>query len=151
LFDSPLGYARKDFCSSCRPTEGDELIFWRGAYREPGERPRRPFDREALYGVFVQLAQAESPAKAQFRFVLALLLWRKRVIRFNHSHAAAGAAGRETWVFHVPKTGEQHEVARPDVSDGELERLSDRLEALLDGEGLDLEPAEVTGGGADVP
>ena len=55
-------------------------------------------------------------------------MWRKRVIKLDRSLTVGE---HEEWEFSVPATGEVHRVARPDLAEEELERLSGQLEQLL--------------------
>ncbi|MFH0911309.1 MAG: hypothetical protein V1918_07405, partial [Planctomycetota bacterium] len=58
--------------------------FWRTRLPAEGEEPRRRFvDTEVIHRFFTRLEEAESPAKLAFRYLLALLLIRKRVLRLE--------------------------------------------------------------------
>jgi hypothetical protein len=137
LFDAPAGYERRDYCLACTPAEvaASALAVWKTRRPAPTERKNVPFDREAIYGFFQRIEQDDAPEKLQFRFVLALLLWRKRVLRFDRSEP--GPAG-ETWHFSTPRGDRVHAVARPELAEEELERLSEQLEAVLAGGGTEL-------------
>ncbi len=129
LHEAGSGYERRDYCANCGPpAEPAALATWQTRRPAPATKKIQPFDRAAMYEVFRRLDDSPEPEKAQFRFVLALLLWRKRVLKFERSRAAAD---REEWEFSVPASGEVHRVARPDLAEDELERLSGQLEQLL--------------------
>lgn len=131
LYETPAGYERRDFCLGCTPAEPCEPIgSWRARRPEPSTRRVRAFDREAVLGFFQSLAGAESPEKLQFRFVLALLLWRKRMLKFESSEVCDGV---DTWVFLLPATGERCRVGRPDLDETRIEELSRQVEDLLAG------------------
>ncbi|MEW6250701.1 MAG: hypothetical protein AB1716_08625 [Planctomycetota bacterium] len=67
--------------------------------------------------------------RVRLRFVLALLLWRKKVLRLERTLALAD---HEVWEF-VTRTGAVHRVPRPQLDEAQLEQLSVQLEELLAG------------------
>jgi hypothetical protein len=134
LYDTPTGYERRDFCGACPPPpEPQPVGVWKS--RRPdssaaGDRGALVIDRPALLAFLEQLAGAVDRRQVQFRFVLALLLWRKRSLKLEGTRDDAGV---ECWDFHDPRTGASHVVARPDLDESELERLSTELESLITG------------------
>ena len=143
LFNGAAGYERRDYCLACRPTDHAEaLATWRTRRPEPAMKRVRPFDREAICGFFERLADADEPNQVQFRFVLGLLLWRKRVLKLERTITERG---RELWEFLAVRTGAVHRVERPDLAEEQLERLSVQLEQLLAGQ-----PGELDIVGTDV-
>lgn len=129
LYDAPTGYERHDFCLNCNaPIEPPPLGSWRTRRPLPAARKSFAFDREAVLGFFHRLRLAGTPEQQRFRFVLALLLWRKKALRFESSDARADG---EYWRFAVPSSGERCDVLRPELDEEEIDRLSAQLEALL--------------------
>lgn len=129
LYEAESGYVRRDFCCDCEPpAEPAALGHWKTRRPEPVARRLAPFDREAIYGFFERLEDASEPSQVQFRFVLALLLWRKKVLRLERT--VPGSAG-EAWEFITVRTATPHRVMRPDLDEEQLERLSEQLEQLL--------------------
>jgi len=132
LYESPAGYERRDFCLGCTPPADSEPVgFWRARRPEPSARRVAAFDREAVLGFFRSFESADTPEKVQFRFVLALLLWRKRVLKFDASEP--DAAGVETWQFHQTGSGDRFAVVRPELDEDRIEQLSTQVEQLLAG------------------
>lgn len=134
LYDTPAGYERRDFCAACQPpAEPRPIGAWKS--RRPqanadGPRNLALFDKAAVLTIFEQLADATDRRQIQFRFVLALLLWRKRALKLEGTRDDGGI---EHWDFTDPHTGASHPVARPDLDESELERLSAELEAIIAG------------------
>ena len=129
LYEAETGYARRDFCCECEPpAEPAALGHWKTRRPEPAAKKIVPFDREAIYGFFERLEDATEPSQVQFRFVLALLLWRKKVLKLERT--VPGSEG-EVWEFITVRTATPHRVVRPDLGEEELERLSTQLEQLL--------------------
>lgn len=137
LFESPEGYERRDYCATCRPADEPFAVgSWKTRRPEPAAPKLPQFDLEALQRFFEQLDDAETAAKQQLRFVLALLLWRKKVLRFDRS----GTDDRgEVWHFAARQSQTTHAVVRPDLDEERLERLGEQLEVLLAGEVQDLD------------
>lgn len=138
LYESPKGYERRDYCVNCQPPDEPAAMgCWRTRRPEPATKKVRPFDREAIYGFFERLEDADTPEKRQLRFVLALLLWRKKVLQLARSETSGAS---EVWHFVVSRSGESHAVERPDLDEDQLERLGAQLEQLLAGEVGELSP-----------
>jgi hypothetical protein len=142
LYETSSGYERRDFCLRCAlPAEPEPIGFWRTRRPQPTARKTAPFDREAVFAFFQRLQAADSAGQLQFRFVLALLLWRKKVLKFDDTvHGDNG----EVWRFTQPQTHETYNVARPELDEAEIERLSNQLEQLLAGQSGELEPLAST-------
>ena len=131
LYETAAGYERRDFCGSCEhPTEPPPLALWRTHRPTPATRPAAVFDRDALFGFFVRMTLAEQPAQIQFRFVLALLLWRKRVLKFTDTNVSDGG---ESWRFVTVRGDQTFDVLKPELDEDQIERLSQQLESLLSG------------------
>lgn len=131
LFAETGGFARRDYCLACRPADETGLV---GAWtrRRPSAASEKPaaFDAEAAFKYFRRLGDDDAAERQQFRFVLALLLWRKKLLKLAET---AGRGEKELWLFRSPRTEESFEVTRPDLSEDEIEHLGGQLEALLAG------------------
>lgn len=134
LFEAAAGYERRDYCRACVPADAPAaaLAAWKTRRPAVSERKAVPFDREAIFGFFQRLDADAAAEKLQFRFVLALLLWRKRVLRFERAEPSDGG---EVWHFAAPRGEPAFAVTRPELAEDELERLSEQLEAVLAGGG----------------
>ncbi len=132
LYAVPAGYERRDFCTQCQPPESPlALGAWQTRRPEPVAAQVQRFDREAVFGFFERLEGATDPSHGQFRFVLALLLWRKKVLKLER---ATAADGREVWEFVAAGSGATYRVPRPELDEAQLENLSTQLERLLSGQ-----------------
>ena len=137
LFETPSGYERRDYCAGCTPPERPAPIgTWRTRRPAPVTKKVQPFDREAIYSFFLRLEDPDRPEQVQFRFVLAVLLWRKKFLKFERSLAVEGC---ECWEFSTRGSPDTHRVERPDLAEDQLERLGQQLEQLLAGEPGDLD------------
>lgn len=142
LYESAEGYARLDFCGGCTPPPDRAPVgSWKTRRSEPVPRSARTFDRRAVYEVFEQLEDSQDARRAQFRFVLALLLWRKKTLRLERTRNDGDG---EVWEFVHAAAGTLHQVRRPELGEEQLEQLSAQLEQLLTG---DAQPAETAAAG----
>ncbi|MBI5866425.1 MAG: hypothetical protein HZB38_18295, partial [Planctomycetes bacterium] len=112
------------------------LAQWRTRRPLPTTQKVAPFDRETVLAFFRRLEKAETPEQIQFRFVLALLLWRKKALKLADTITEAD---REIWRFTQAQTQDAHHVVRPDLDEEQMERLSRQLEQLLAGQSGELE------------
>lgn len=139
LFEVDEGYERRDRCEGCAPAAPAEAIAqWRTRRRDPGKKRGAPFDRTAMYEFFTRLDDPQTPNRVQFRFALALLLWRKKVLSFESSEQRDD---KEYWRFRRPKSEDEFAVERPELDETQIERLSMQLEQLLADPPEDLDAA----------
>jgi hypothetical protein len=133
LFEQGQSFERRDYCPTCfkehRP--GDVYSFWRTAVAVADEdAPRRPVvDAESVLEFFRRLGTDPDPQRASFRFVLALMLARKKTLKLDGT--ARAADGSEMLVFVEKRSGERHEVPALQMDDQALATASEELGRLL--------------------
>lgn len=66
------------------------FAFWTAEVAEPNRKPRLFIDDDALVSIFDQLEGASDPKRLAFRYVLALVLIRKHLIRQVGTRRAGG-------------------------------------------------------------
>lgn len=145
LFETPAGIERRDYGleSWSGPPEGS-FCHWRGHIAVRTKKPAAlEIDPQMLTQLFVGLEDDPSETKQQFRFVLALLLMRKRLLRFEQADREGGL---EYWQMRLVADKSLHRVLNPRLTDEHIARLSAQLTALLSGE---IEAVEVLEGPAD--
>ncbi|MBK8915219.1 MAG: hypothetical protein IPM64_11585 [Phycisphaerales bacterium] len=139
VIDAGEAFERKDLCLGCPPPSLLEpLAAWRVRRPHPQTKARPVLDREALYGVFSRLSDGDE-RRRRFRFGLALLLWRKRVLQLADT---ISRDGEELWCFDAPRRDERFEVVRPDLDEEAVERVSAELELLLSGDAAVIDEAD---------
>lgn len=93
------------------------------------EKKRKPLvDNEVLIDFFVRLADETVPVRVQFRFVLALLLMRKRLLKYETTNRTEAA---ETWIMRLVKDQSMHAVQNPRMTDEQITAVSQELGAVL--------------------
>lgn len=92
------------------------------------KRKRLLVDDELLENFFLRLADETEPVRVQFRIVLALILMRKRRLRYEGSATDEGA---EVWEMTLVRDQTSHLVVNPRLSDDQIETVSQQLSAIL--------------------
>lgn len=122
LTDEAGKFVRRDFAADAwaGPPAG-VVAYWAG--RVPAsDRPRKPtFNDELLLDCFHHLAGTTEPDRVNFRFVVALLLMRRRRLKFED--ARRNPDGSAVLVVRDAKTGARHEVADPRLAAAEVEAV----------------------------
>lgn len=129
LFEEGETFRRADYAAEAwpGPPEGCYCHF---KSRVPvRKKPRQLLvDNEALVAFFLRLAEEKEPIRVQFRFVLALILMRKRILRYDGSRVADGV---EVWRMTLPRDGTVHEVVNPQLTEDQIGEVSHHLGAIL--------------------
>lgn len=153
LFEDADSFRRVDYC----------LEVWKGPPQEAfchfktrvpvreATRKRLLVDDDMLINLFLRLADQTEPLRLQFRFVLALILMRKRLLRYQETIQDGGV---EYWLMNLAKEQSVHRVLNPHLTDEQTEGVSRQLGAILHGdalEGLDLDDDVGPEAGASMP
>ena len=129
LIEAGESFTRADYSlkSWTGPPEGAYCHFkTRMPVKE--KRKRMLVDKQLLVSFFERLADETELARLQFRFVLALILMRKRLLRYQDS---ATEDGREVWRMTLTRDKSVHRVINPRLSDEQIEDVSRQLSAIL--------------------
>lgn len=131
LFETPQGYERRDIAEECWQGPPAEAVCYFKAQLPRKEKPRKTFvDDELLVDFFRRLTDSEDAHKLRFRFVLSLILLRKRVLKYERTLRADGG---EFWEMRLVKDKTVHRVFHPSMNDAEIEGLTRELGAILQG------------------
>ena len=125
---------RHDFCPACwKPGEAGYFSFWKARVPEPEppiQRGPRLIDMGRLMQLFEHLADSPDPQARRFRYVLALVLMRKRRLKVMESRRPKG--GGEELTLRETGTQRMHQVSAPSVTEDEIRSVADRLREILD-------------------
>jgi hypothetical protein len=109
------------------------VAFWRSVVAPPEAKRRGFVDDQTLLDLFERLGGDERPHRVRFRFVLMLLLVRKKLLRVT---GTASEGGVERWSV-LPKGAaegeEPQQVVNPKLAEDELKEITDQLGEVLDG------------------
>jgi len=128
LFEEGEQFLRRDYCGDCwqGPPEGS-FSYWRGRMPAKEERPQRFVDDRDLVDLLARLADVTEPRQTAFRYLLGLLLVRKRVLKLLPSGPGRG----EPMLLEEPGGGARYEVPAPRISADELAQVSAQMGAVL--------------------
>jgi hypothetical protein len=102
----------------------DAFSFWAGRVIAPDTRKRPPIDDEMLFDCFSRLEDQLEESRVRFRYVLALLLMRRKRLRLDSTRTEDG---REVLMFRDVRTVARFAVVNPQLSDVELESVQDEV------------------------
>ncbi len=114
-------FVRQDFSKEAwKGPPAAAFSFWTGRVPTPSETLKPRFDDDLLEECFQRLETQTEPSRVNFRYVVALLLIRRKRLRFEQSVFEDGVEKLE--VAHA-KTGERHLVVNPQLNDEEMTQV----------------------------
>jgi len=129
LVETAEGLQRRDFCAEYwQEQKPDVFCYWKTKLPRPDEKRHIFVDDGMLMAFFERLAGEIEQEKINFRFVLALVLMRKRRLKYDSSETQAG---REIWRLRVVGGKEPVEVINPHLDEEQIEQLSSQIGEIL--------------------
>ncbi len=135
-----LGYCQACWAAGHRPLPPAEMFsYWKTTAPSPNQKKRLFVDDSVLLDLFTRLQEKAAPQDVRFRFVLALVLMRKRLLKYEGSEALpqvpdapAGAPVPELWTM-IPR-GENPQpvkVVNPQLTPEQIAEVSGQLSQIL--------------------
>jgi len=130
LVETEQGLQRRDFCLQYWSRQRPHVYcYWKTTMPQHGQKRQIFVDDEMLLAFFERLAQESDPEKLAFRFVIALVLMRKRRLRYDSSRIENGT---EIWRLRVAGADKEFvEVKNPRLDDDRIEQLSSQIGTIL--------------------
>lgn len=130
-----LPFSRVDLCANCWDAEkaGEFFSTWKSLVPDESEDRRplaRQIDAETIYDMFRRLEGQADPAQQKFRFILALMLMRKKRLRFT---GVADSPRGEHLVLEDRNEGITHKVLDPGLGEEEVDAMRVQIGRLLGG------------------
>ena len=133
-------FQREDYCLECwespekaPETDAQDLFgTWRSRVRDAEEKKKLFVDDDLLINFFERLDGATDDLKLSFRFVLALVLMRKKLLVYDRMER--GEDGTETWEMHLRGSPQGHRVIDPKMDEDKIAEVSTQLGQILEGE-----------------
>ncbi len=133
-------FRREDYCLSCWDSEDkspdaespDVLGAWRTRVPLPQEKKKLFVDDELLVNFFRRLEDAEDAAKLTFRYVLALVLMRKRMLVYDRMERTD--EGVEIWQMHFKGSDQVEKVIDPKMDEDKIAEVSGQLGQIMESE-----------------
>jgi hypothetical protein len=114
------------------------LAFWQTVMPRAEEKKKVFVDDEVLCNLFERLADATEPAKIHFRFVLGLILMRKRLVLYDatrHEEEGPGESGpRDVWVVRMKGREDKLDLVDPKLDEKQVMEVSQQLGEILNEE-----------------
>ncbi len=129
LVETVEGLARRDFCADYWESEKPEVFcHWKTRLPHPDQKKQIFVDDEMLMAFFDRLAEETEQEKVNFRFVLALVLMRKRRLKYD---ATRIEDGREIWSLRIVGEKQCSDVVNPHLDEEQIEQLSSQIGQIL--------------------
>ena len=129
LVETEEGLRRRDFSADYwQQQKPDVFCYWKTKLPEPGRKKQLFVDDQMLMAFFDRLAAESDQEKINFRFVLTLILMRKRLLKYDSSRTEDD---KEIWRLRMVGDKEFVEVVNPHLDEGQIEQLSSQLSEIL--------------------
>lgn len=129
LVETPQGMQRKDFCIEYWTASRPEVYcYWKSVMPKPDQKKKLFVDDNMLMSFFERLAAETDEEKLNFRFVLALILMRKRLLKYDSMKTIDD---KEVWSLKVSGREQVQHVVNPHLTEDKIEQLSGQLGQIL--------------------
>src|SRR5262245_15777999 len=122
-------FLRQDYSSEAwqGPPPG-AFSFWCGRVPAQEESRRPRIDDDLLMDCFQRLEGQSEPGRVSFRYVVALLLMRRKRFRFEEARTEAG---QELLRLRCTRTGTTQEVVNPRLTEAEMVAVQEEVFKVL--------------------
>ncbi len=132
LVETETGFERRDFSISYWESQKPEVYsFWKTVIPQPNQKKKLFVDDGVLINFFERLAEEKEELKVNFRFVIALILMRKKLLKYEDSRVEGDG---EIWKMRFVRESRTHEVVNPHLDDEQIGQVSSELSSILQGE-----------------
>ena len=129
LVETEEGFERRDYCVEYWGEHKPEAYcFWKTKMPDPEKKKNIFIDDEMLMVFFERLAEETDEEKVNFRFVLTLILMRKRKLKYD---SAEVKDGKEIWELKVTGQGRSVKVVNPNLTEDRITELSSQMGQIL--------------------
>ena len=131
LFRDRSGYRREDWCEEAwngRDEKTKPFSFWRTKFEPPAPPDPEPLAKESAEDLLRRFMLEENTAHANARYILALMLERKRILK--HVERKEDASGR-VLIYEHAKTGEVFVITDPQLRLDQIEAVQNEVVQLL--------------------
>ena len=125
-------FERSDYCLEYWQDQQPQVFsFWKTRMPLPNQKKKMFVDDSVLINLFERLCDQKEPLKVHFRFVLALILMRKKILKYEDSQKEGET---EIWKMRFVRDTKIHEVTNPNLDEEKIQHVSQELSAILQGE-----------------
>jgi hypothetical protein len=129
LVEAEEGLQRRDFSAEYwNASHPAVYCYWKSKLANPQEKKKLFVDDDMLLSFFERLGLEEAADRVNLRFCVALVLMRKRLLKYE-SAEIEGAS--EVWTLRVTGRGEHVRVTNPHLTEDRIEELSGQIGEIL--------------------
>ncbi len=129
LVETEEGLQRRDYCADFWLSEKPNVFcFWKTKLPNPDQKKQIFVDDDMLMAFFDRLEKETEQEKINFRFVLALILMRKRHLKYDETRIDNS---NEIWRLRVVGDKQTAEVINPHLDEEQIEQLSSQIGQIL--------------------
>ena len=129
LVETPEGLRRRDFCADYWQQQKPQVFcYWKTKLPSPDQKRQILIDDDMLMAFFERLAIETEQEKVNFRFVLALVLMRKRRLKYDSSK---NEEGRDIWHLRLTGTQDFVDVVNPNLDETQVAQLTSQIGQIL--------------------
>ena len=129
LVQTEGGLKRCDFSTEYWENEKPEVFcFWKTKLPDPEQKKKIFIDDNMLMAFFERLQNETDQEKINFRFVLTLILMRKRIFKYEE---AIIKDDKEIWRLRVTGSKDYVDVVNPHLDEEQIEQLSSQLGEIM--------------------
>ena len=129
LAQTEEGLGRMDFCCEYFTEHSPNVYcYWKSKMPRPDQKKKLFIDDDMLMAFFERLGAETEEEKVNFRFVLTLVLMRKRKLKYDSSR---NEDGKEIWRLRVTSEQRTVEVVNPNLTEDKIEDLSSQVGQIL--------------------
>jgi hypothetical protein len=132
LFDEKEGLRREDLSEEAwkaRDSSREPYSFWRSKFELPPPAAPEALGKQTAEDLLRAFMQQNSPQHASVRYILALMLERKRLLKQVEAHR--NEQGERTLIYEHAKTGEVFVIPEPTLRLDQMEQVQTEVAALL--------------------
>jgi hypothetical protein len=133
LRETGAGFERLDISLDCWPKfeRGDLLAYWQTIVPLHEAKKKLFVDDQVLCELFERLKDTTEGAKLNFRFVLGLILMRKRMLVYESSREEAG---QDLWTVRFRGREDRLDLLNPKLNEQQVVEVSQQLSDILNEE-----------------
>jgi hypothetical protein len=129
LVETQQGLQRRDFCVDYWEKEKPNVFcYWKTKLPHPDQKKQIFVDDQMLMAFFERLAEETEQEKINFRFVLAMVLMRKRRLKYDSTRTQDG---KEIWCLRIVGDKQTVEVINPHLDEEQIKQLSSQIGEIL--------------------
>jgi hypothetical protein len=133
LRETPGGFERLDISLAAWPQFDRKNVigFWQATMPAHEQKKRLFVDDTVLCDLFERLADTNEPVKLNFRFVLGLILMRKKMLIYDTSRTDDG---KDVWTLHFKGREDRLDLLNPKLDESQVAEVSQQLGQILNEE-----------------